>query len=169
MADGAAETRGAVAADGSEADFDAFAAAVSRPLRPALIGALGVERGEEAHALAMAYGWEHRRKVMAMGSPVGYLFTVGRSRTRHRRKALPVQFLPPSADDPDGPDYEPGLGPAMARLPEKQRLAVFLVVGCGWSNAEVARLTGRSESTVRTLAARGLARLRAELGVEEES
>jgi DNA-directed RNA polymerase specialized sigma24 family protein len=162
MADGAAETR-EVAADGSEAEFETFAAAVSTPLRQALIGALGVERGDEAHALAMAYGWEHQEKVMAMGSPVGYLFTVGRSRTRVRRKALPVQYLAPT---PDHPEYEPGLGPAMVRLPEKQRVAVFLVVGCGWSNAEVGRITGKSESTVRTLVARGLARLRSELGVE---
>jgi DNA-directed RNA polymerase specialized sigma24 family protein len=136
---------------------------VSHPLRQALIGALGVERGEEAHALAMAYGWEHRERVVGMASPVGYLFAVGRSRTRHRRKEVPVQFLAPVAG---ATDYEPGLGPAMVRLPEKQRLAVFLVVGCGWSNAEVGRVTGRSESTVRTLVARGLTRLRAELGVE---
>jgi DNA-directed RNA polymerase specialized sigma24 family protein len=152
--------------DAVAADFDAFAAAVSVPLRQALVGALGVQRGEEAHAVAMAYGWEHRERVMGMASPVGYLFTVGRSRTRHRRKALPVQYLPPAAGVGD---YEPGLAPAMVHLPEKQRLAVFLVVGCAWSNAEVARLTGRSESTVRTLVARGLVRLRAELGAEEAS
>lgn len=156
----------AVAAIGAEVDFDSFAGTVSRPLRQALIGALGVERGEEAHALAMAYGWEQRDRVMGMASPVGYLFTVGRSRTRHRRKAVPVHYLAP---EPDTFEFEPGLGPAMVRLSEKQRLAVFLVVACGWSNAEVARLTGRSESTVRTLVARGLDRLRVELGVEEES
>jgi DNA-directed RNA polymerase specialized sigma24 family protein len=156
---------GAVVADGSEADFDSFAAAVSVPLRQALIAALGVDRGEEAHALAMAYGWENRVKVMAMTSPVAYLFTVGRSRTRHRRKAVPVHYLPPAAGVFD---FEPRLAPAMVRLSEKQRLAVFLVVGCGWSVAEVGRVTGRSESSVRTLVTRGLARLRAELGVEEE-
>jgi DNA-directed RNA polymerase specialized sigma24 family protein len=113
----------------------------------------------------MAYAWEHFDRVAATDSPVGYLFTVGRSQTRQRRKALPPQFPAPA---PDLQDYEPELPRAMAALPEKQRLAVFLVVGCGWSNAEIGRLTGRSESTVRAHVARGLARLRRELAVEEE-
>jgi DNA-directed RNA polymerase specialized sigma24 family protein len=146
-------------------DFEAFAARVWLPLRQALVGAFGTERGSEAHALAMAYAWEHFERVAATDSPVGYLFTVGRSQTRQRRKALPPQFPAPA---PDLQDYEPELPRAMAALPEKQRLAVFLVVGCGWSNAEVGRLTGRSESTVRAHVARGLARLRRELTVEEE-
>jgi DNA-directed RNA polymerase specialized sigma24 family protein len=165
MAAGDAGTGEVVAADEARADFDAFAATVSRPLRQALLGALGVDRGEEAHALAMAYGWEHRKRVMAMASPVAYLFTVGRSRTRHRRKSVPVQYVAPESG---AFEFEPRLVPAMVALSEKQRLAVFLVIGCGWSSAEVGRVTGRSESTVRMLVARGLARLRSELGVEEE-
>jgi DNA-directed RNA polymerase specialized sigma24 family protein len=55
----------------------------------------------------------------------------------------------------------------MAALPEKQRLAVVLVVGFGWSFAEVARLTGKSEATVRGLVARGMRQLRRDLNVEE--
>jgi DNA-directed RNA polymerase specialized sigma24 family protein len=153
-AEGAEPERRLAADEGSDG-FTSFAAGVSRPLRQALVAALGVQRGEEAHAAAMAYAWEHRARVMGLASPVGYLYAVGRSRTRHRRRALPVQYLAP----------DPG---TVVSLPEKQRVAVFLVVGCGWSNAEVARLTGRSESTVRTLVARGLSRLRARLGVEVE-
>jgi DNA-directed RNA polymerase specialized sigma24 family protein len=163
-AEGAEPERRLAADEGSDG-FTSFAAGVSRPLRQALVAALGVQRGEEAHAAAMAYAWEHRARVMGLASPVGYLYAVGRSRTRHRRRALPVQYLAP---DPGTVDYEPALVDAMVSLPEKQRVAVFLVVGCGWSNAEVARLTGRSESTVRTLVARGLSRLRARLGVEVE-
>ena len=112
----------------------------------------------------MAYAWEHRERVMVMESPVGYLFTVGRSQSRNRRKRLPVLYPPPPVD---GPEYEPRLPRAMAELPKKQRVEVFLVVGCGWSNAEVGRVTGRTESTVRAHVARGLARLRRDLGVEE--
>jgi DNA-directed RNA polymerase specialized sigma24 family protein len=160
-----AEPERLLAADEESDRFTSFAAGVSRPLRQALVAALGVQRGDEAHAAAMAYAWEHREKVMGLESPVGYLFTVGRSRTRHRRRAVPVRYLPP---DPGTVEYEPALVDAMVGLPEKQRVAVFLVVGCGWSAAEVGRLTGRSESTVRTLVARGLTRLRARLGVEDE-
>jgi DNA-directed RNA polymerase specialized sigma24 family protein len=144
--------------------FDEFALSVSTPLRQALVGALGPDRGDEGHALAMAYAWENQARVMALASPVGYLFKVGRSQTRTRRKRIPPQYLLP-VEDP--PEYEPGLAVALAELPEKQRLAVFLVVGCGWSKAEVARMTGRSESTVGTLVARGLGRLRNDLKAEE--
>ncbi|HEY6533271.1 MAG TPA: sigma-70 family RNA polymerase sigma factor [Acidimicrobiales bacterium] len=150
----------------AEEDFETFAARVWLPLRQALVGALGADRGSEAHALAMAYAWEHRDGLGEIESPVGYLFTVGRSQTRNRRKALPPVYPPPP---PDLQDYEPELPRALAALPEKQRVAVFLVVGCGWSNAEVGRLTGRSESTVRAHVTRGLARLRRQLAVEEES
>src|SRR6478736_621186 len=113
-----------------EPDFDEFAGRVWLPVRQALVGALGADRGVEAHALAMVYAWEHRDRVMAMDSPVGYLFTVGRSQSRNRRKRLPVLYPPPP---PGTPDYEPRLPGAMAALPEKQRVAVFLVVGCGWT------------------------------------
>jgi DNA-directed RNA polymerase specialized sigma24 family protein len=153
------------ASEVDEPSFEAFATRVWLPLRQALVGAFGTERGSEAHALAMAYAWEHFDRVAVTDSPVGYLFTVGRSQTRSRRKALPPQFPQPT---PDLQDYEPELPRAMAALPEAQRLAVFLVVGCGWTNAEVGRLVGRSESTVRAHVARGLARLRRELAVEEE-
>ena len=155
---------GEVAGDPRDGTFDAFASQVSIPLRQALVGAFGVDRGTEAHALALAYAWEHRERVTVMDSPVAYLFSVGRSRTRVRRKPVPVVYPSPSEERPD---FEPGLSPALARLSEKQRLAVFLVVGCGWSNAEVGRLTGRSESTVRVLVRRGLGHLRRELHVEE--
>jgi DNA-directed RNA polymerase specialized sigma24 family protein len=146
-------------------DFDAFAIEVSRPLRQALVAAFGVDRGADAHAMAMAYAFEHQERVMALESPVAYLFTVGRSQTRVRRKRLPVVYAEPC----EPPEFEPALAGAIARLPEKQRMAVFLVVGCGWSNAEVGRLAGKSESTVRTLVQRALVRLRRELQVEEPS
>jgi len=116
--------------------------------------------------MAMAYAFEHRERVTALESPVAYLFTVGRSKSRSRRKPLPIVYAEPH-DEP--PEFEPSLAGAVARLPEQQRIAVFLVVGCGWSNAEVGRLAGKSESTVRTLVQRALVRLRRELHVEELS
>ena len=63
------------------------------------------------------------------------------------------------------PEYEPKLPAALAGLPERQRVGVFLAIGCEWSYAEVARLEGTTESTVRTNVQRGLARLRNDLGV----
>jgi DNA-directed RNA polymerase specialized sigma24 family protein len=157
---------------GSDADtvavrptFESFAERVWQPLRQALVGALGVDRGVEAHARALSYAWEHQERVMRMDAPVAYLFKVGRSQTRIRRKPVPEMFPLPSAPEFE---YEPSLVPALARLPEQQRVAVFLVVGCGWRYVEVAELTGRTESTVRASVQRGLERLRHDLNVEDE-
>jgi DNA-directed RNA polymerase specialized sigma24 family protein len=142
-------------------DFEAFVREVDRPLRQALVGALGSQRGADAHAAALEYAWTHRDRVTAMASPIGYLFKVGRSSVRLRRRPLPRLYPSP---DPDTPEYEPKLPAALAALPERQRVAVFLAVGCGWSFAEVARLEGTTESTIRTHVQRGLGRLRKDLG-----
>ncbi len=145
--------------------FDAFVRQVGPRLRQALVGAVGSQRGADAHAAALAYAWAHRDRVMKMDSPVGYLYKVGRSSVRLRRRPLPAMFPEPG---PELPDFEPRLPAALARLPERQRVDVFLVVGCGWSAAEVARLQGKSESTVRAHVERGLQRLRKDLGAGDD-
>lgn len=153
--------------DTAASSNDAFLEAVSEPLNQALVGALGQQLGQEAHANAMVYAWEHGARVASLASPIGYLFKVGRSSVRDRRRRVDVQFaLPPSSETPD---VEPGLPGALAALPEKQRLAVVLVVGFGWSQAEVGRLTGKSEATIRGLVKRGMSQLRRELKVEDLS
>jgi RNA polymerase sigma factor (sigma-70 family) len=63
------------------------------------------------------------------------------------------------------PDVEPGLPAALGRLPERQRIAVLLVHGWDWTPREVATLLGVSVSTIQTHLARGVDRLRHELGV----
>jgi RNA polymerase sigma-70 factor (ECF subfamily) len=67
------------------------------------------------------------------------------------------------------PDVEPRLVPALLRLPRSQRLAVWLEHGCGWTHAEAAAVLGVSTSTASTHVARGLERLRRELGVTDAS
>lgn len=51
-------------------------------LRHALIASYGVEAGTEAASEALAYGWEHWERIRDMDNPAGYLFRVGRSRSR---------------------------------------------------------------------------------------
>ena len=53
----------------------------------------------------------------------------------------------------------------MAGLSDRERIAVMLVNGFEWSLAEVAELLGVSKSTVQTHAERGMAKLRAGMGV----
>jgi RNA polymerase sigma-70 factor (ECF subfamily) len=147
---------------GDEVDFRAFVMATEPRLHRALAAALGWDRGREATADALAYAWEHWPKVRAMANPAGYLYRVGQSSVRRRK--VPVLFeRPPSTDWL----YEPTLVGLLADLPERQRVAVVLVHGFGWTPREVSELTGLSPSTIHTHLERGLTKLRAALEVAD--
>lgn len=141
--------------------FETFAAASEPKLRRALVAALGQQVGLEATSIALAYVWEHRARLSAMENPAGYAYRVGRSNVRRRRKE-PV-FRPVPADAI--PDVEPGLPAALAKLSEHQRAAVMMVHADGWTRNEAAEALQVSLSTLDTHLARGLERLRNELGV----
>lgn len=149
--------------EGEATGFEAFA----RDARPRLVRALAPVRGDRAldgAAEAMAYAWEHWSEVRDMANPVGYLYRVGHSRTRVRR----VPQLP----EPESvglPDIEPRLIPALLRLPDTQRAAVWLVHACQWQYAEVAAALGTTTSMVGNHVARGMARLREELEVHSRA
>lgn len=143
------------------AAFEAFVRHAEERLRIALTSAYGQHDGRDATASALAYCWEHWDTVSAMENPVGYLYRVGQtSRRKHREPRwadVPIDAMP---------DVEPGLPKAIAALSQKQRLAVVLVHGYGWTRGEVAAMTGAAVSSVDTHLARGLAKLRSSLGVE---
>jgi DNA-directed RNA polymerase specialized sigma24 family protein len=148
-------------ADVPESEFEAFFAEVEPRLRRALVAGLGGGRGREATAEAMGWAWENWDRVRSMVNPAGYLYRVGRSRTRYRRR--PVVFAVPA--DASAPWVEPALVPALVALSEQQRVVVVLVHGYGWSQREVADMLGVAASTVQTHLERALGRLRAALEV----
>jgi len=111
----------------------------------------------------MAYAWEHFAELSSMDNPAGFLFRVGQSRSRRRRRRAPARF--PATDLFDLPDVEPGLPSALEQLSERQRSCVALVHGYGMSHQEVADLLGLSRSSIQNHVERGLDRLRSELGV----
>lgn len=143
-------------------DFDHFADEARPRLHRAFVPCRGIDGAGDATAEALAYAWEHWTRVRAMENPVGYLYRVGRSRTRARRSPLL-----PAPDDVGLPDVEPRLVPALQDLPETQRTAVWLVHACGWPYRDVAEAMEVSVSAVGTHVARALMRLRACL--EEET
>ena len=144
--------------------FVEFVEANETRLRHVLTASLGFEAGKEAAAEALAFGWEHWDKVSGMVNPVGYLYTVGRSKAlRLFRRDKPV--FPPIPEDRT-PWFEPGLPAALARLPEKERTVVLLLHGYGWHMTEIAETLGVAKSTVQTHAERGMRKLRHNLGVE---
>jgi DNA-directed RNA polymerase specialized sigma24 family protein len=147
-----------------EPDFRAFVGRVEPVLRRVLVASFGYERGGEAVAEALAYAWERWDQVSTIEKPVAYLYRVGQSRTRRRRVRA-------TYDSPVHTQlmYEPGLAAAMASLPRRQRTAVFLVHGLGWTHYEVAELMGVTRTTVEKHLERGLARLRQTMAVERST
>ena len=144
-------------------DFETFVRACEPRLSRAFAAAYGFEDGRDATAEALAYAYENWERLQKISNLPGYLYRVGQ--TRSRRKRQPVLFAVPA-----GPDYtfEPGLPAALAALTERQRLAVILVHGYGYTLREVADLTGIRVTTVQNHLARGLARLRKTLGATDD-
>jgi DNA-directed RNA polymerase specialized sigma24 family protein len=139
----------------AEEEFTAFVVEQECRLRRAFVAAFGGERGREATAESLAFAWEHWDRLSQMDNAPGYLYRVGRSRTRRRRTAL--TFMPEEHNDPI---VEPGLSVALKTLSTRQRTAVVLVHGFGWTLREVAELTGTKITTVQNHLERGLAKLR---------
>ena len=133
-------------------------------LRHAFTALYGRDLAADASAEALSWAFEHWNRVRTMAYPVGYLYRVGQSRTRRlRRRSWPVIAL----DDVMLPEFDPRLGPALAELPERQRVCVMLVHGYGWSQGDVAALLGLQPSTVATHVSRALTRLQSRLEVYE--
>src|SRR5262245_26905480 len=149
------------AADG----FEEFVVANERRLRQALTSTFGLDQGREAAADALAYAWEHWDRVACMENPVGYLFVVGRDRHRRQQRGRRPSRVFDVGPAPAEPWCEPALLSQLAGLSDRERVAVLLVNGFEWSMAEVADLLGVSKSTVQTHAERGMAKLRAGMGV----
>jgi len=150
------------------ATFEDFVAVAEARVRRALVVIAGPEAARDAVADALLEAWQRWDRVQQMANPVGYLYTVARRRVPRRSRFDPTELsdhLPsPSTDH----WVEPGLLVALRALPERQRVAVYLMAGCGWTATEVADLTGVAPTTVRTHLDRGVARLRSDLGAADE-
>ena len=145
--------------------FTEFVREVEPRLRHALCAGFGSDLGRDATAHALAYGWEHWDRIGDMDNPSGYLWVVGRNHAR-REKAPTISL--PNAPSTRLPWLEPMLPEALARLSEGERVAVMLIHGLEWTYGEVAELLGVSKSTVQTQAERGMAKLRGQLGTQDD-
>jgi DNA-directed RNA polymerase specialized sigma24 family protein len=152
-------------ASDDQAVFERFVEDVGPRLGRALAALYGFEDGRDATAEALAYAWENWHRLQHIANLPGYLFRVGQTRGRRRRQPVTELF-----DIGECGDYtfEPGLPGALAALTQRQRLAVVLVHGYGYTMREVAELTGIRPTTVQNHLSRGLSRLRALLGVNDE-
>jgi DNA-directed RNA polymerase specialized sigma24 family protein len=145
----------------AEREFTAFVERYEPRLRAALMSAYGPERGREATCEALAFAWEHWERVSVLERPVGYLYRVGQSKSRPRKRPRPD---PPTTYDHE-PWFEPGLPKALEKLTRRQRMAVVLVDAYSWTQHEAAEVMGVADETLRTHLERGRRKLRASMGV----
>jgi DNA-directed RNA polymerase specialized sigma24 family protein len=146
-------------------EYTRFASDLAKPLKQALMASFGPELGDEATAEALAYGWEHWDRMGSMANPRGYLFRVGQNHAKGvlRKRMLPTRRAVAESFDPW---FEPQLTPALRSLSGKQRAAVVLIHGFGWTVTEIAELWGVTFSTVQAHLDRGMGKLRRRLGAD---
>ena len=141
----------------------------ARPrLWKAFVAVRGQHGADEAVSEALAWGWEHRERLMTMDNPIGYLYSVGltrSSRTAGDNGSTTFDLLPEPADV-GLPHIEPGLIPALLSLSEMQRCTVWLVHGCGWTHAETAEALDIARTTVGTHIGRAMTNLRQKFEVK---
>lgn len=153
----------------SDAEFDAFVGARMGPLvrfAYALTGDLGHAEDLVQTALLAVY---RRSRRMVPDDPERYVrrAVVNANLSRFRRRRVPeslVETLPerPAVDAVPAEQAE-ALARLLAGLSPRQRTVLALRYGADLSEAEIAELLGVTVGTVKTLASRGLARLRTDL------
>lgn len=144
--------------------FVEFCGEIEPRLRRAFVSAFGLDRGHEAIAEALGWAWEHWDQVTEMSNPTGYLWRVGVSRTKTRRRSPVIWPEPPV----DGPWFEPALPAALLALSPRQRATVLLVHAYGWKLKEVAELLGVKVTTVQNHLERAMHKLRSALKVNDD-
>jgi RNA polymerase sigma-70 factor (ECF subfamily) len=156
-----------VAPNLTETAFTEFLESHGSRLRHAFIARYGPDVGSDVTSDVTAYAWEHWDKVSAMDNPSGWLYRVGQSRARwYHLRRRPVLLPDPRTDQNRW--VEPALPRLLASLPKRQRVAVILTQAFGYTVREAAEIIGVAPSTVQQNAQRGLARLRAQLGVPSD-
>ena len=100
-----------------------------------------------------------------MGNPAGFLYRVGQSQTRSRKR--PAMY--PAPAEVGLPSVEPRWGRHLGGLTERQRVCVVLVSGFEWTYQEVADLLDLSRSSVQNHVERGMQHLREAIGVGNDA
>jgi len=152
------------------AGFEAFYAAhLPRVVRACALVLLDRGEAEDVAAEAFARLWSHWGQIHGQDHAGGYVFKTAMRlcSKRRRRAAREVAGTVPGRSRPTDPDARVSVVDALRGLPLRQRQSVVLRDWAGFETAEVARMLGTKESTVRVHLARGRAALRDVLMVQE--
>jgi RNA polymerase sigma-70 factor (sigma-E family) len=124
-------------------------------------------RAEDLLQTSLAKTWLHWGRLRHDGDPVAYVRRVMVNTAtawwrRRWRAEVPTEVVPelPGRDEYATSDHRDALMRALASLPRRQRAVVVLRYYEGLSEVETAEALGCSVGTVKSQAARGLARLR---------
>lgn len=132
----------------------------------ALVAHHGPDIGYDALADAYAYAWEHWERISTLANPVGYVFRVGdrigaRRSARARREnggLTETETAGWFVDDAVG--LNEAIMHILRELPVRQRAAVLLVHGYGWSYRAAAETLDVPVTTLTNDVTRGMQRLR---------
>jgi RNA polymerase sigma factor (sigma-70 family) len=125
---------------------------------------------EEAAQEAFIRAYVYWRRVGRMDRPAGWVYVVAVRQAARRRGRVDLQARPDeiAADFAEGVVEREALRVAIARLPERQRLAIVLRYLADLPLADVAAAMGCAPGTVKSTVHAALLRLEADLGEEIE-
>jgi RNA polymerase sigma-70 factor (sigma-E family) len=162
-----------------EVSFEEFVYARSGSLLRTALLLTGQNRAEAEDLLQLALerAYRHWPRVCRSGEPERYVrgILAHASADRWRRLARRAERpLPATGEDPALPDHSAAVADrdyllrALAALPPRQRAVLVLRYFDDLSEAETAQMLGCSLGTVKSQAARGLARLRGPAGSQPD-
>lgn len=142
---------------------------LARVVRACTLVLLDRSAAEDVASEAFARLWSHWGTIQGPDHAGGYVFkTAMRLCSREaKRVARRMPAVGDSADEMEAALTRQEIGRALAALPLRQRQCVVLRDWAGADTAEVARMLGMRESTVRVHLARGREALRRSLTPEE--
>ena len=143
--------------------FDDFYATTERRVRRAIAAKHGAAYAADATAEAMEVAVRRWSRIREMQNPSGYVYRIA-DRAAIRAKRSIWREAPGVSGGQADPDVAAGhsadLSRALESLSGRQRAAVLLVHGWGYSYEETAELLGIRPTTLRNHLDRGMAKLR---------
>jgi RNA polymerase sigma-70 factor (ECF subfamily) len=147
-------------------DADVFAAELVACMRSALLLArragLSSEDAADAVQDSAAQAWRYRSGRRGDFQPWFLAIVYRRARRRIAWLTVPA-FWGAGRDTGFVAGFDPGLAAALRRLPQRQRVAIWLRYGEDMSTAQVAEVIGTTETAAKQLLQRGRDALRRDL------
>jgi DNA-directed RNA polymerase specialized sigma24 family protein len=157
---------------GASRSFSEFVIASRHRLLRAVIAHHGPQIGTEALADAYAYAWQHWDRVRRVQNPTGYVFRaadrIGIQRSRKSWRETPDGVTHGTETGWCDNVAHPEVISVLRVLPVRQRAAVLLVHGYGFSYKEAAETLDIPITTLTNDATRGLARLRMQAAADRQ-